>query len=319
MEAQEQNQSPKVPKRILTSLLASVSAGVVPRAGAPYIAIGRRDEIAALLSDLEAVNDGGGSMRFLIGRYGSGKSFLMQLIRGYALERDFLTADADLSPERRLYGSGGSGVATYRELIKNLASKASPDGGALPKIIARWISDLQAELAASGVSSESAGFSEALNRRILATLREMENLVGGFDFAHVLTAYYRAYLADDDFCRSACLRWLRGEYANKTEARRELGFDVSVIIDDENWYDFLKLWASLARRMGYRGLVVFIDECVNLYKITHRVSRENNYEKILSMFNDTLQGRAEGLALILGGTPQFLEDRRRGLFGYEAL
>ena len=319
MDLQEQNQIPKVPKRILGSLLASVSAGVVPRAGAPYIAIGRRDEIAAFLSDLEAVNEGGGSMRFLIGRYGSGKSFLMQLIRGYALERDFLTADADLSPERRLYGSNGSGVATYRELIKNLASKASPDGGALPKIVARWISDLQAEIAATGISAESAAFADALNRRILDALREMEFLVGGFDFAHVLTAYYRAYLAADDLRRSACLRWLRGEYANKTEARRELGFDVSVIIDDENWYDFLKLWAALARTMGYRGLVVFIDECVNLYKITHRVSRENNYEKILSMFNDTLQGRAPGLALVLGGTPQFLEDRRRGLFSYEAL
>ena len=315
----EQYQIPKVPKRILTSLLSSVSAGVVPRAGAPYIAIGRRDEIAALLSDLEAVNEGGGSMRFLIGRYGSGKSFLMQLIRGYALERDFLTADADLSPERRLYGTGGSGVATYRELMKNLASKSSPDGGALARIIARWITELQNRVIESGVSAESAAFSDALNKRVLDTLRDMEFLVGGFDFSRVITEYYRAYTAGDDDKKSACLRWLRGEYATKTEARHELGFAVSVIIDDDNWYDFLKLWAALARTMGYRGLVVFIDECVNLYKISHRVSRENNYEKILSMFNDTLQGRAPGLALILGGTPQFLEDTRRGLFSYEAL
>ena len=309
----------KVPKRILASLLASVSAGVVPRAGAPYIAIGRKDEIAALLSDLETVNEGGGSMRFLIGRYGSGKSFLMQLIRGYALERGFLTADADLSPERRLYGSGGSGVATYRELIRNLASKASPDGGALPKVIARWISDLQAKLTESGFLPESDAFANEMNRLILADLREMEFLVGGFDFARVLTAYYRAYNEGDDLKKSACLRWLRGEFATKTEAKTALGFPVSVIIDDDNWYDFLKLWASMARRMSYRGLIVFIDECVNLYKISHRVSRENNYEKILSMFNDTLQGRAPGLALILGGTPQFLEDQRRGLFSYEAL
>lgn len=315
----EQYQIPKVPKRILTSLLSSVSAGVVPRAGAPYIAIGRRDEIAALLSDLEAVNEGGGSMRFLIGRYGSGKSFLMQLIRGYALERDFLTADADLSPERRLYGTGGSGVATYRELMKNLASKSSPDGGALARIIARWIAELQNRVIESGISAESAAFSDALNKLVLDTLRDMEFLVGGFDFSRVITEYYRAYTAGDDDKKSACLRWLRGEYATKTEARHELGFAVSVIIDDDNWYDFLKLWAALARTMGYRGLVVFIDECVNLYKISHRVSRENNYEKILSMFNDTLQGRSPGLALILGGTPQFLEDTRRGLFSYEAL
>jgi len=309
----------KIPKRVLTSLLASVSAGVVPRSGAPYIAIGRADEIAAILSDLELVNEGGGAMRFLIGRYGSGKSFLIQLIRGYALERGFITADADLSPERRLYGTGGSGVATYRELMKNLASKASPDGGALPKIIARWITDIQSKIASEGYKPESEAFTRELNSRIYAELREVEFFVGGFDFARVISEYYSAYTNGDEEKKSACIRWLRGEFSTKTEARRDLGFSVSVIIDDENWYDFLKLWAALVKRMGYRGLVVFIDECVNLYKITHRVSRENNYEKILAMFNDTLQGRAPGLEIIFGGTPQFLEDTRRGLFGYEAL
>lgn len=314
-----ENNIQKVPKRILSSLLASISAGVVPRSGAPYIAIGRADEIAALLSDLEATSEGCGTMRFLIGRYGSGKSFLMQLIRGYAMERDFITADADLSPERRLYGSGGTGIATYRELIKNMASKSSPDGGALQKIIARWIDGISGELTLSGIDASSDAFSLELEKRIYSVLRDMEDLVGGFDFAHVMSEYYRAYNSGDDEKKSACLRWLRGEFATKTEARNALGFSVSVIIDDENWYDFIKIWAVLVRRMGYRGFVVFIDECVNLYKITHRISRENNYEKILSMFNDTLQGRAEGLDIILGGTPQFLEDTRRGLFSYEAL
>ena len=309
----EQNQTVTVPRRILTSLLSSLAAGVVPRAGAPYIAIGRKDEIGAFLSDLENIGEGGSSMRFLIGRYGSGKSFLMQLVRGYALERDFLTADADLTPERRLYGSAGSGVATYRELMKNLASKASPDGGALPKIIARWIGNLQANV------TENDPTGARLRDAVMNDLRDVEFLVGGFDFARVIAAYYRAYLEGNDEQMSACLCWLRGEFASKTEARRALGFQVSLIIDDENWYDFIKLFGVLARRIGYRGLVVFIDECVNLYKIVHRVSRENNYEKILSMFNDALQGKAEGLLMVLGGTPQFLEDPRRGLFGYEAL
>ncbi|MBQ9801914.1 MAG: ATP-binding protein [Clostridia bacterium] len=305
--------SSRVPRRILNSLLASLAAGVVPRTGAPYVAIGRKEEIGAFLSDLENVSEGGASMRFLIGRYGSGKSFLMQLVRGYALERDFLTADADLSPERRLYGTGGTGVATYRELMKNLASKASPDGGALPRIIARWIGQLQAEI---GEADETG---EALCRRVSESLRDVEFMVGGFDFARVVTAYYRAYMAGDDEKMSACLCWLRGEFSSKTEARSALGIPVSVIIDDDNWYDFIKVFAVLARKIGYRGFVVFIDECVNLYKIVHRVSRENNYEKILSMFNDALQGKAEGLLLVLGGTPQFLEDPRRGLFSYEAL
>lgn len=286
------------------------------------MAIGRKDEIAALLSDLEQVNEGGGAMRFLIGRYGSGKSFLIQLVRGYALERDFLTADCDLSPERRLYGTGGSGVATYRELMKNLASKSSPDGGALSKIISRWIGKLRSELMIRGVSPDAPNFSRELNRLVMTELSDLEFLVGGFDFSRVITEYYKASVSDDELSSekmSACLRWLRGEFATKTEAKNSLGFSVSVIIDDDNWYDFLKLWAVLAKKMGYRGLVVFIDECVNLYKISHRISRENNYEKILSMFNDTLQGRAPGLDIVFGGTPQFLEDTRRGLFSYEAL
>lgn len=308
-----------VPKRILTSLLASLAAGVVPRSGAPYVAIGRKDEISALLSDLENVNDGGGALRFLIGRYGSGKSFLIQLIRGYALERGFVTADADLSPERRLYGTNGSGVATYKELIKNLATKASPDGGALSKMLMRWINGIRSDIAAEKGELDEAQFTLVVTKKIYSDLREMEEFVGGFDFAKIICEYYKATLSDDEEKKTACIRWLRGEYSTKTEARSSLGFATSCIIDDDNWYDFIKLWAALTRKIGYRGLVVFIDECVNLYKISHRISRENNYEKILSMFNDSLQGRAPGLAIVFGGTPQFLEDTRRGLFSYEAL
>lgn len=309
----------KIPKRVLSGLLASISAGVVPRMGAPYIAIGRNDEIEALLGDLEAVNDGGGSMRFIIGKYGSGKSFLIQLVRGFALEKGFITADADLSPERRICGAKGTGIATYRELIRNLASRSSPDGGALPQIIARWLSDLQSQTAGEGLEIGSDAFTKSLTEKIFRTARSLESQIGGFDFASVITAYYKAYLAGDEEKKSACLRWLRGEYSTKTEARNAVGVPLSGIIDDDNWYEYIKLLAVFFRHIGYRGFVVFIDECVNLYKITNRISRENNYEKLLSMFNDTLQGKAEGLALIFGGTPQFLEDTRRGLFSYEAL
>lgn len=308
-----------VPKRVLSSLIASVSAGVVPRAGAPYMAIGRNDEITALLGDLERISDGEGAIRFIIGRYGSGKSFLIQLVRGYALEKDFITADADLSPERRLYGTNGSGVATYRELIKNMASKSSPDGGALSKLISKWITSLRMKLMEGGIDESDPAYMTRLSAEAALSLRDIEFLVGGFDFSKIISEYYRAYVSGDDEKQSACLRWLRGEYSNKTEARHALGFSVSVIINDDNWYDFIKLWAVLVRKMGYRGLLIFVDECVNLYKITNRVSRENNYEKILSMFNDTLQGHAEGLAIIFAGTPQFLDDTRRGLFSYEAL
>ncbi len=309
--------SVQIPKRILHSLLASLAAGVVPRAGARYIAIGRTAEITAICRDLDAVADGGAVTRFLIGKYGSGKSFLIQLMRAYAVERGFVCADADLSPERRLSSSNGGGLATYRELIRNLSAKASPDGGALAPLLGKWLSDVQYEVAAMGLAPESEAFDTEVSKRIFATLREIETGIGAFDFARVIDAYYRAWRVGDEQKQSDCLRWLRGEFGTKTEARAALS--VQSIIGDENWYDAIKLLAAFVRRIGYGGLVIFIDECVNLYKIPNRVSRENNYEKILSVFNDTLQGKATGLEVIFAGTPQFLEDPRRGLFSYEAL
>lgn len=315
-----ENSEVKIPKRILNNLLSALSAGVVPRMGAPYIAIGRTQEIASLLETMDHIADGGAAVRFLIGRYGSGKSFLIQLLRGYAIERGFLCADADLSTDqRRLCGANGAGLATYRELLKNLSSKASPDGGALSVVLSRHYASLLARLAEENIFPEHELFRQSIRKLILSDLSALEGGVGGFDFARVLSEYFFACADENEDKKSACQRWLRGEFSSKTEARGVLGFSVSTVIDDENWYDFIKLWSSFARKIGYAGLIVFIDECIILYKIVNRVSRETNYEKILTIFNDTLQGRAEGLGVIFGGTPQFLEDTRRGLFSYEAL
>ena len=315
----EQTNEIKVPKRILNTLLASLSAGVVPRSGAPYIAIGRTEEINSILDNLDSTAEGGSFSRFLIGRYGSGKSFLIQLIRGYALDRGFICVDADLSPERRLTGGNGAGLATYKELMINMSTKAYPDGSALSSVLTRHFVKLKTELVSEGIMPDSAEFETELKKKIYVTLSELEGDVGGFDFARILGEYYVASIHDDTDKKSACLRWLRGEFSTKTEAKNALGFQVSSVIDDENWYNFAKLFASLAVKLGYSGLLVFIDECVNLYKIPNRISREANYEKILSIFNDTLQGKAKNFGVIFGGTPQFLEDARRGLFSYEAL
>lgn len=309
----------KVPRRILGTLLSSLSGGVVPRVGAPYIAIGRNDEIEALTGALDRVADGEGSTKFIIGRYGSGKSFLIQLSRGYALDRGFITADCDLSPERKLTGSGAYGLATFRELMKNMAVKSSPDGGALPVILGKWFTGIGASLTEEGYDRDSVAYDSEFGRRIMKSLRELEGDVGGFDFASVLREYYLAWRNDDDLKQSACLKWLRGEYNTRTEARSATGIRSISVINDDNWYDYLKLFTAFVRLVGYSGLCVYIDECVNLYKIPNRISRENNYEKILAMFNDTMQGRAPGLMIVFGGTPQFLEDSRRGLFSYEAL
>lgn len=306
---------PNIPRRLSGAILNSLTGGVVPRVGLEYITVGRKKEIAALLQDIETIGEGGSAFRFICGKYGSGKSFLLQVVRSYAMERGFVVADADLSPERRLAGSRGEGLATYKELMHNLSTRTKPDGGALPLILERWISGVQAD-----VQREHPGdpaFNTLVERRILDAVEGMQGMVNGFDFARAITLYWESFREGDDVKKAAVLKWFRGEYPTKTDARRELG--VNVIVSDDNWYDYLKLTAQFMLMAGYKGLLVFLDELVNLFKLPSTITRQYNYEKLLMMYNDTMQGRARSIGIFAGATPQCIEDTRRGLFSYEAL
>lgn len=293
--------APRVPKRVAAVILNSLKGGVVPRIGLPYITVGREVEIRALLTDLSLIADGGASFRFLVGRYGAGKSFLLQTIRTHAMGEGFVVADADLSPERRLQGGQGQGLATYRELIRNISTKTRPEGGALNLILDRWV----------------ASCADADEPAVNAQLAPLEEMVHGFDFTRMLRRYRAAVSEGDEETMSRVTKWIRGEYRTKSEARAELGS--STIISDDDWYDYVKLIARFLVCSGYKGMLVLIDELVNLYKIPNAITRQYNYEKILTMYNDTLQGKAQYLGMIMGGTPTSIEDRRRGVFSYEAL
>ena len=308
----------KIPRRISQTVLNSLKGGVVPRIGLPYITVGRKSEIEALLHDVEIISEGGASFRFIVGRYGSGKSFLLQTIRNYVMDRAFIVADADLSPERRLQGTQGQGLATYRELISNLSTKTKPEGGALTLVLDRWISNIQSEVVReTGLAPGDPALAAETDRKIFDVTSSVSELVHGFEFAKLLSAYYRAYVEDDAETKAKVARWFRGEYSLKREAKEALG--VNLIISDDNWYDYLKLFAAFFRLAGYSGMMIMIDELVNIYKIPNSITRQYNFEKMLTMYNDTLQGKAKYLGIIMGATPQALEDKRRGIYSYEAL
>ena len=308
----------KIPKRIASTVINSLKGGVVPRVGLPYITVGREAEIGALLHDIDIIAEGGASFRFIVGKYGSGKSFLLQTIRNYVMDKGFVVVDADLSPERRLQGTKGQGLATYKELIRNMSTKTRPEGGALTLVLDRWLSGVQSEAAdESGLSPDDPALAKLTERKIREVIGALSEMVHGFDFSKLLTIYYRAYTAGDDDGKAKVVKWFRGEYTTKTEAKNELG--VNIIITDDDWFDYIKLFALFLQKAGYSGLLILIDELVNIYKIPNAITRQYNYEKLLTMYNDALQGRARHLGIIMCGTPQCIEDTRRGVYSYEAL
>ena len=310
--------SNQVPVRIANILINALKGGVVPRAGLEYITVGRTQEIAAILHDIDMIEEGGASFRFIVGKYGSGKSFLLQTMRNHATARGFAVVDADLSPERRFAGTKGQGLATYKELIKNLSTKAKPDGGALPLILEKWISGIQ-----TSVKSQHPGqlteeeFDALVEQQIYAVAGSLEGMVNGFEFARAVVLYWKAYKQDDSALKSNVLRWFRGEYPSRKDAKEDLG--INFIVTDETWYDFLKIFAAFLVGAGYKGMLVMIDELVNIFKISNSITRANNYEKILTMYNDVLQGKARHIGFLMGGTPQCIEDKYKGVFSYEAL
>lgn len=290
------------------AILQSLRAGVVPRVGQQHIQVGRANEVSALVTDIDRIADGGSSIRFAIGEYGAGKSFFLNLVRSIALERKLVTVHADLSPDRRLHATGGQARGLYAELMRNLATRSRPEGGAMASVVERFVTD---------------GLSVAANRDVAPEivirerLASLEELTGGYDFAQVVAAYWKGHDTGNEQLKADAVRWLRGEYSTRTDARAALG--VRTIIDDSTFYDHLKLFARFVRLAGFGGLLVCLDELVNLYKLANTQARNSNYEQILRILNDSLQGSAAGLGFVLGGTPDMLLDTRRGLYSYAAL
>lgn len=290
------------------ALVASMRAGMVPRIGQRHIQVGRAAEVQAAIQDVDRITAGGAGCRFVIGEYGSGKTFFLHLVRSIALEKRLVTVHADLSPDRRLHAASGQARGLYAELMGNLATRARPDGGALASVVERFVTGALGEASATGTDPAE---------QIRSRLASLTELTGGYDFAAVVGAYWHGYDSGDERLRSDAVRWLRGEFTSRLDARAALG--VRTIVDDATFYDHLKLMARFVRLAGFAGLLVCLDEMVNLYKITNASARNANYEQVLRIVNDTTQGNAEHLGFLFGGTPEFLLDPRRGLFSYPAL
>jgi len=290
------------------AVIQSLRAGVVPRIGQHLIQVGRFNEIAALNKDIETVADSGSCIRFVIGEYGSGKTFFLNLVRAIALEKRLVTIHADLNPDRRLHATGGQARSLYAELMRNISTRSKPDGGAMQSIVERFVTEALKEAKASGRDPEAV---------IHEKMNILSEMVGGYDFAQVIAAYWKGHDSGNEQLKADAIRWLRAEFTTKTDARNALG--VRTIIDDGSFYDHLKLMALFVRLAGFTGLLACLDELVNLYKLSNVQSRNANYEQILRILNDSLQGTSVGLGVIMGGTPDFLMDTRRGLYSYSAL
>lgn len=298
----------KLRPRVRDAILQSLAAGVVPRIGQQHIQVGRVHEVRALLKDIDRIADGGSTMRFIIGEYGSGKTFFLHLIRSIALERKLVTAHADLNPDRRIHATGGQAQGLYQELMRNLSTRSKPDGNALASVVERFVTTAMQEAQSRKIEPESV---------IRSKLDVLTGLVGGYDFSEVVASYWRAHDTGDDALKANAVRWLRAEFTTKTAARKALG--VRTIIEDSNTYDMLKLFARFVELSGFGGLLICLDELVNLYKLGSGRARRTNYEQILRILNDSLQGGATPIGFLMGGTPEFLLDTRKGLYSYEAL
>ena len=310
----------KIKPKEATSIINSLIGGVVPKIGVQHIAVGRSEEINAVVTALEDVKNGHSMVKFWIGDFGSGKSFMLHLLNTVALKQKFVVANADFTPDNRLYSNDGKAVALYTAIMDNVSIQTKPEGGALPTLLEKWIEQVITKTAEDNKISlteiRNEQYLGLIQTNIQKTINEITD-VGGFDFGLVVMKYYEGFIKNDEQLRRNALKWLKGEYSTKTEARQDLG--IREIINDLNYYDMLKNFCKLFVSMGYNGFMVNLDEAINLYKISNSAIREKNYEKILTIYNDCFQGKVANLFFNFAGTKEVLENQRRGLFSYDAL
>lgn len=310
----------KIKAKEATAIINSLSGGVVPRIGVQHITVGRQLEIEAFTQALDEVKNGHSMVKFWIGDFGSGKSFMLHLLNTVATKQKFVVTNADFTPDNRLYSNDGKAVVLYSAIMDNIAIQTKPEGGALPTLLDKWIEQVVSKTAqvnnipVTEIRDEK--YFNLIQDNIMQTVNEVTE-TGGFDFGVVVIKYYEGYIKNDEFLRRSALKWLKGEYRTKTEARQDLG--VREIVNDLNYYDMLKNFCRLFVSMGYSGFMINLDEAINLYKISTANMRAKNYEKVLSIFNDCFQGKVSNLFINFAGTKDFLENERRGLFSYDAL
>ena len=290
------------------TIIQSLKSGVVPRLGLQHIQVGRSEELKSFVNDIATISEGGTSFRFVIGEYGSGKTFFLSLVRSIALQKGLVTMNADLSPTKRLHGTDGHARVLLSELISSISTRTKQDGNALPNILEKFISKARTEAENSHREVATIIYEQLIN---------LNEYPGGYTFAQVVNKYWTAYESGDDALKNCVLRWLKAEYTTKTDCLRDLG--VREFINDASFFNTLKLYSILVQKAGYGGLMICLDEMVNLYKISNSVSRKANYEEILNILNNTLQGTLSHIGFIMSGTPEFLTDGNRGLYSYEAL
>lgn len=308
----------RISKATAAAVLNSLKGGVVPRVGLEYITVGRRSEVQALLQDVSIIENGGAAIRFMEGQYGSGKTFLLHALRNHVMEKNFVVTDVELSIDRRFVGNRGQGLATYRELIRNMAVSARPDHGALTLILDKWIGTIENQvIQKEGLTPGQEVFDLTVSKKIYEITGSMEERINGFDFGKVIAAYYKGHRTGDRELQKNAVRWLCGEYRTKTDAKNDLG--VNLIIADDNWYDFMKLFADFVVKAGYKGLYICIDEMATIYEIPSKIGRDYNYNKMLSIYNDVLQGKAKNMGIIMSITKEALEDPVRGIYSFAPL
>ncbi|MBU5427676.1 ATP-binding protein [Tissierella pigra] len=303
------------------NIIKALEGGVVPRRGIQHLLVGRNEEVQEIISILESITQGGSDIRFWIGDFGSGKSFMLRTIESIAVQKNFVVSTVDLTPTRRFYSSDGKAKSLYNEIINNIVIQTSQDGNAINTIIEEWINRIITNIS----ERDNIPINQLLmieNKKIVEN--EILNITSCFksvglsyELGQAISKYYEGIAEDNKVLKLKALRWIRGDIDTRTESKRELG--IERIINDDNWYDAIKNLAELFSDIGYSGFVVNFDEAVNLYKLPMAQTRERNYEKILNIFNECKSNTARGLFINFGATRKTIFDEHRGMSSYGAL
>ena len=287
----------------------SLRKGLVPERGIDTFAVGIEKQRGELHRQLELAGGGEGTIKFLRGGYGCGKTFMARLALLDAQERGFATSfvvvsDNDLKVHRF--------DDVYRKVMTELGTSSCPRG-ALSDILDRWIARVEDALIAAGEDEDAAGFDEKVQQRLEADLASLTGGQAPQDFIRVIQTIFRLKQEGEVSEAGALISWLCGSGNVAAASKKVAG--IKGDIGSRDALDYLRGVLEIVKAAGYKGLLIVIDEAETILRM-----RSDSRHKSLNGIRQIADaaGSYPGMLWLFTGTPEFF-DTRHGVAGLEPL
>lgn len=289
---------------ILREIIDSLRNGTVPAEGTENIAVGIDEELTEIQDQIERTREDKSAFKFIIGDYGSGKTFFSTSVREMAYDKKFVVSSVVISQETPLHKF----EELYRKIMEGMRTSENKKIPAFNFILEEWllnIEDKVIEIEGLDPYEDSKKFQIEMNKRINEELMIVGSIAASF--ANAIRAFYKAKYEGDTVLAQGAVAWLKGDNV-RAELKSKLG--VIGTITRENSFEFFRALLQMIKTAGYEGLMIILDEVETVQKLVRKDMRSAAYENLRFFIDESDRNSFPSCFFLYTGTTDLMESEK---------